>query len=788
MAYSITTKDGLTINGIPDDMPPDAPELKQRVAALRGTPSAPIEPAAPKIPPAQDLNLGERAVNALPKTFRDWLSNPSIAGVNIGRGSTVHGVAMGNADIPVGAAQLAANYAEDVPGIGAAIRGAKAVGFLPKDLPGTVNKAIQQKEQEYEQARQSQGRDGFDAARVAGAFTNPATWLGGEEVAAAKTVPQMVSAGAKIGAVYGGLSPVTNGGENFTSEKLIQAGSGALSGAVMTPAAVKAGEAIAPIAQKAADAVRGMLGKAAPTSAAPNVDIAAANTLRAAWDGDISQIPQAIQDSVKRQISEAFAAGQKKLDPAAIMRKAQFEAVGLTDSAAPTLGQMTRDPVQFAQEKNLSGTVIKTPTGQGNPLADRFAEQNKRLQEVFNLAGAGNATDRVTAGQTIIDGLKAADAPVKAGVDQAYSAARDMAGGRVADLERHTFSEAANNALDEGMLNAFVPSNVRTLLNDITAGKGPFNVESAVQIDTLLSKAQRQAERGGDDAGALAVGKIREALHNTPLAKAEQAAAHAAPNAGEAGRVFDNVMEGSTTYTMQGRPEVNEGQAARDAFDQARRAARSRFATIEQTPALKAALDEVAPDKFVQNYILNANVKDLEAMKKVLENSPEALAQARAQIAEHLKHAAFGANGSGDNGFAAARYLETLRGIGRKKLEVFFDPAEIVRLNLAGKVASDINSIPVGAKYGVNSSGTGAAVLNALQAVAESPLLRKIPGARMISNQAGEIRTERMINQALLPKPGEPVQELSPEVLRAIGYFGRGAAQTGGLLGGTVGN
>lgn len=35
MAYSITTKDGITINNIPDDVSPDSPELKARVAAIR---------------------------------------------------------------------------------------------------------------------------------------------------------------------------------------------------------------------------------------------------------------------------------------------------------------------------------------------------------------------------------------------------------------------------------------------------------------------------------------------------------------------------------------------------------------------------------------------------------------------------------------------------------------------------------------------------------------------------------------------------------------------------------
>ena len=48
MPYSITTKDGITINNIPDDVAPDSAELKQRVAAIRagGGQSAPAAPVA----------------------------------------------------------------------------------------------------------------------------------------------------------------------------------------------------------------------------------------------------------------------------------------------------------------------------------------------------------------------------------------------------------------------------------------------------------------------------------------------------------------------------------------------------------------------------------------------------------------------------------------------------------------------------------------------------------------------------------------------------------------------
>ena len=50
MPYSITTKDGITINNIPDDVAPDSPELKERVAQIRLTGGQAQPAAAPAMP------------------------------------------------------------------------------------------------------------------------------------------------------------------------------------------------------------------------------------------------------------------------------------------------------------------------------------------------------------------------------------------------------------------------------------------------------------------------------------------------------------------------------------------------------------------------------------------------------------------------------------------------------------------------------------------------------------------------------------------------------------------
>jgi hypothetical protein len=61
MPYSITTRDGITINNIPDNVAPDSEELKSRVATIRAT-SATAEPAAPPVPVPVDATLGDNIV------------------------------------------------------------------------------------------------------------------------------------------------------------------------------------------------------------------------------------------------------------------------------------------------------------------------------------------------------------------------------------------------------------------------------------------------------------------------------------------------------------------------------------------------------------------------------------------------------------------------------------------------------------------------------------------------------------------------------------------------------
>ena len=90
MAYSITTKDGITISDIPDDVSPDSPELKAKVAAIRaGGGAAALEaPATATQAPASQKQgffesigeaiTGSRRTTEESKTLPEWTGMPEL--------------------------------------------------------------------------------------------------------------------------------------------------------------------------------------------------------------------------------------------------------------------------------------------------------------------------------------------------------------------------------------------------------------------------------------------------------------------------------------------------------------------------------------------------------------------------------------------------------------------------------------------------------------------------------------------------------------------------------------
>jgi hypothetical protein len=276
-----------------------------------------------------------------------------------------------------------------------------------------------------------------------------------------------------------------------------------------------AGAVLAPVAGAVGDRIGRMFGGSGappagglpPIPGAPGTHAADAVIARAAAEAgqSIDDIPQSVLYQLRAQAQHALSQNQT-LDTAAALRKADFEAIGLQ----PLLGQITRDPMQFAREKNLRGIA-----GAGEPIAARLAGQTEGLSRT--LGGFAQGADEAFAGgQKIARGLGSIDARARGVVDDAYNAARDSAG-RYVDLDNVGFVKAANDALDEGMLGHYLPAQVRNMLNDVSTGKIPLNVNTAVQMDSVLSaRSAAHCRQSAKPWAQFVTRSIARALQTTP--------------------------------------------------------------------------------------------------------------------------------------------------------------------------------------------------------------------------------------------------------------------------------
>lgn len=454
------------------------------------------------------------------------------------------------------------------------------------------------------------------------------------------------------------------------------------------------------------------------------MDVQISNVLQRAGM-DYSQVPERARQSLRTQMQDALRAGQE-LDPAAVRRLAEFQTIGAT----PTRGMVTQDPVRITQEMNLAKMGANSADGGLQGLARIQNENNTRLIQAMNEQGA-NRGDPLRAGQAVIDAITGKDQRMAQNVSSLYTQARDTSG-RAAQLDGAAFTKNASAALDEALLGGALPKDVENHLNMIAQGKVPFNVDYAEQLKTRIGALQRGTSDGST---RMALGVVRRALDDTPLMQGQEA-----------------------------------GEGAINAFTQARNAARERFAWQGSAKPVEAALGGVEPDSFVQKFVINGSVSDAKA---VAQNAPTA--EVRDAILAHLKERALG-KGNADEvaKFSQSNFNRALSEIGDRKLSLFFAPEEVDQIKTMGRVASYMQSQPVGSA--VNNSNSGALLLGR-----GIDLLNKLPGGQTFLGQPLQninISLQQRAAQNVAPgllavQPKEPVMRglLNP----AIGF-------TGGLL------
>jgi hypothetical protein len=296
-------------------------------------------------------------------------------------------------------------------------------------------------------------------------------------------------------------------------------------------------------------------------------------------------------------------------------------------------------------------------------------------------------------------------------------------------MDAYGFSQAANRALDEQMLGAYLPAEVRTILNGVSTGQIPFNVNTAVQIDSTLSAAQRAA--GARTPQAMAIGQVRNALNSANIA--------------------DNV-----------------GADAKAVFDRARGMAASRFQNIERTPALGAALDEAVPDRFIEQHAIRGNVNDVANMLRNLTN--DGRQAARQGVIDWIRRQAV--SGTDETAtFSQAGFNRAMQTIGERKLNLIFagDRQTLETLRALGRASANAMKPPPAS--GVNYSGSGTTILDAVDRAA------MLPGLAALLGRPGDIVRAHQVSSALTGVPVTPAAPIiRPETLAATAGRASGLA------------
>lgn len=464
MPYSITTKDGITLQNIPDDVAADSPELKARVQAIRSGKGGMEAPEAA----SKNNDLASWSGLVLRSALKGALAIPAMGADAIG------GVL---------------NAAQDV-----AMGKGRGFRFQPT-LPTVDNLMTKAGLPEPDTSLQRIVGKGIETAIGAGAGAKVADFAarGASGVTSAvlgrlaDNAPTQVASG--LGAGLAGQQSAENGGgagAQFVSSLL-----GGL-----------AGSGAANLANSGAKAIyQGFAPALQPAEIERRITVALQNQ-----GIDPASITPALKASLMKDATEALKLNKGTLDEAALARLADYRRLDLT----PTRGRMTLNPFDITREQNAM--KMAAATGARDARLPQIAQDNN-AGLVQAMEGLRPVADRVNLGERAMAPIMARDASMQAQVNNLYQQARDTSG-RSLPLEGGTFTRMANEALDQANVGSFLPADIAKKMNGIAKGEIPLTVDVAEQLKTSLGNLSRNSADGNV---RTALGIVRRALDEAPL-------------------------------------------------------------------------------------------------------------------------------------------------------------------------------------------------------------------------------------------------------------------------------
>jgi hypothetical protein len=585
--------------------------------------------------------------------------------------------------------------------------------------PRKIDEDVARSEKEYQAAREATaftpGQPGFDTGRLVGNIVNPVTYAMARATpqAAVSTGMRAIGTGMGLGGISGLLTPVTKEGDqkDFAITKLMQTGMGAATAPIL-PVGIALTKAAVPLVNRLVRAFG-----AGSKNLIAETDQVVSAALKDAGQTVDDVAPDVIAH-LKDRVAAAFKSG-KDLNPAELLRELDFRLLGMP----ATRGQVTRNPTLYAGERNLRGI-----TGVGEPLAARFDEQNKILQgKIGDFAGTPSSVK--TAGERMAAALRSVDEEKRAAASAAYTAAERETGikaevpliGLAQDIP--AIQERYGSFLPDAIVNSFKKYGI--------FGGKKTHVFTMQDAENILQQTNKL--RGNEPATNSALGEINEAIKRA----------------------------------------ISEGSEMGGPFAGPRALSAERFKLQREIPALKAAADKsVSPDDFVRKYVFDAPSDDVTRMAALLKTkNPEAYKEARMQIGDELKLAAFGADPASDALIRPAALAVKIRKIGPQRLKAFFSDEEVTELNRIARVGAYINSPPGAAP--VNFSNTASELI--------SDALPWIPRfLKGVSKDAvGQARVYRALNFNLKPTI-TPKAVKTAQTLAIMGQMGTAQSQSRG--------
>lgn len=463
---------------------------------------------------------------------------------------------------------------------------------------------------------------------------------------------------------------------------------------------------------------------------------------------DYSQVPERARQSLRTQMQDALRAGQE-LDPAAVRRLAEFQTIGAT----PTRGMVTQDPVRITQEMNLAKMGANSADGQLQGLARVQNQNNTRLIDVMNEAGAGRG-DPLAAGERVAATVLGRQADLRGAEKAAWDAARSSPGYKQ-PISSKVISDINQTLGDEGLM-PFMNPTISRYMEAFQTGQ-PFTPQDYRNLQSMLS---REVFKGGNEgAAAKAAARVLASADVLPITNPR-------------GIDFGNsVIAGDMAQRLRAMDAAPE--AAISAVNQARGATRAAYAYEDSNTLVRSVLSESGasdPTRIAQKFIVGGTPREAQMLAQ--EVGPQGIPVIRDALLAHLKDKALSGASDEIGKFSQSAFNKALNQIGDRKLALFFSPEELTQLRTVGRVASYMQNQPVGSA--VNNSNSGALLLGK-----GIDLLNKIPGGQTFIGQPLQnisISMQQRAAQNVAPGllAAQPKQRLVPGLLSPAAAFGGG--------------